>query len=86
MNLRPIGKKVIVEPVESANQTDSGIFLPGNAEERPEEGTVFAVGKEAKLGVSAKDKVIYSKYGGTNISVDDTDYLVLNEDDILTVI
>ena len=93
MNLKPLGDRVIVEPSESEEMTASGIVLPDTAQEKPQEGKIVAVGdgktedgKKVPMEVKVGDKVIYSKYGGTEIKLDGEDYLILREDDILAVI
>ena len=93
MNLKPLGDRVIVKPSEGEEVTASGIVLPDTAKEKPQEGTVVAVGtgrtedgEKIAPEVSANDKVIYSKYGGTEVKVEGDEYLILSERDILAVI
>lgn len=93
MNLKPLGDRVIVKPSEGDEMTASGIVLPDTAKEKPQEGEVVAVGsgrtedgKKIEPEVSVGDKVIYSKYGGTEVKAKGTDYLILSERDILAVI
>ena len=90
MDLEPLGDRVIVEPGESEEKTASGIVIPDTAKEKPQDGTVLAVGpgryeegKLVPLEVKAGDKVIYSKYGGTEVKVGGKDLLILSERDIL---
>jgi len=90
MDLEPLGDRVIVEPGEGEEQTASGIVIPDTAKEKPQEGTVVAVGpgryeegELTPLEVKPGDIVIYSKYGGTEVKVGGTDYLILSERDIL---
>ena len=90
MNLKPLGDRVIVKAVEQEEITASGIVLPDTAKEKPQRGTVLAVGEgrwvdgaRVALEVSEGDEVIYSKYGGTEIKVDGEDLLILRESDIL---
>ena len=92
MNLKPLGDRVIVEVVEEDEVTVSGIVLPDSAKEKPQRGRVLAVGagrwedgKRVPLEVSEGDEVVYSKYGGTEIKVDGSEYLILRESDILAV-
>lgn len=94
MDLKPLGDRVIVEPVEEGTTTASGIVLPDSAKEKPQRGTVIAVGagnwdedgdKRLPLEVEVGQDVLYSKYGGTDVQVDGTDYLILRESDILAV-
>lgn len=90
MKIKPLGDRVVVKPGESEEVLRSGIVLPDTAKEKPQEGTVVAVGsgryEEGKLiplEVKVGDKVIYSKYGGTEVKVEGEEYLVLSERDIL---
>ncbi len=93
--IRPLGDRVVVKPAEREEKTKSGIFLPDTAtKERPQEGTVLAIGegrrddngKLVPMNVQVGDKVLFAKYAGTEFKVDDTDYLILAEKDILGVI
>ena len=92
MNLKPLGDRLIVSPVEEEETTASGIVLPDTAKEKPQKGKVVAVGegawdddgeKRRPLDVAEGDEVLYSKYGGTEIVVDGEDLLVLRESDVL---
>jgi len=91
MKLKPLGDRLIVKPVEEEETTESGIFLPETAKEKPQKGTVVAAGDGAiaedgtrrPLDVSEGDEVLYSKYGGTDITVEGEELLVLRESDIL---
>ncbi len=90
MDLEPLGDRVIVEPGESEERTESGIVIPDTAKEKPQEGKVVAVGpgryEEGKLiplDVKPGDVVIFSKYGGTEVKVGGKEYLILSERDIL---
>jgi chaperonin GroES len=90
MNLKPLGDRIIVEVLEEEETTASGIVLPDTAKEKPQRGTVLAVGpgryedgKLVPLDVTEGDEVIYSKYGGTDIKVGVDEYLILRESDIL---
>jgi chaperonin GroES len=92
MNLKPLGDRVVVEVVEEDEVTASGIVLPDSAKEKPQRGRVLAVGagrwedgNRIPLEVSEGDEVLYSKYGGTEIKVDGSEYLILRESDILAV-
>ncbi len=95
MNLQPLGDRLIVEVLEEEETTASGIVLPDTAKEKPQRGEVIAVGdgrydedgeKRIPLDVQAGDKVLYSKYGGTEIKVEGEDLLVLRESDVLAKI
>jgi chaperonin GroES len=92
MKLKPLGDRVIVKAVEEEETTASGIVLPDTAKEKPQKGEVVAVGegrwdeegeKRIPLDVSEGDEVLYSKYGGTEITVDGDELLVLRESDVL---
>ena len=92
MNLKPLGDRVLVRPVEEEQTTASGIVLPDTAKEKPQKGKVLAVGdgrydedgeKRIPLDVAEGDEVLYSKYGGTDIIIEGEDLLVLRESDLL---
>jgi chaperonin GroES len=91
MKLKPLGDRLIVKAVEEEATTASGIVLPDTAKEKPQKGKVLAVGdgkvdddgKRIPLDVSEGDEVLYSKYGGTEITVEGEDLLVLRESDVL---
>ncbi len=92
--LKPLGDRVIIELVESEEKTASGIVLPDTAKEKPQEGKVVAVGngrilengERVALEVAQGDRIIFSKYAGTEVKYDGTEYLILRESDILAVI
>lgn len=94
MKLKPLQDRVVVEPSKSEEKTTSGIVLPETAQEKPQEGVVVAVGdgkldsdnKRIPVGVKKNDKIIYSKYGGTEIKVNGKELLILKEDDILAIV
>ena len=92
MKLKPLGDRLIVKAIEEEETTASGIVLPDTAKEKPQRGEVIAVGdgrydedgeKRIPLDVQAGDKVLYIKYGGTEIKIDGEDLLVLRESDVL---
>jgi chaperonin GroES len=91
--LTPIGDRVVVKPEPEEIKTKSGIVLPDSAKEKPSEGTVIAVGpgrvlengQKVSLEVKIGDKIIYSKYGGTEVKIDAEDYIILAERDILAI-
>lgn len=86
MNFQPLGKRVLVEREEEVKTTASGIIIPDNAsKEKPSKGKVVAVSKEAE-GVSVGDTVVFAKYAGSEVSLDDKKYLVLNLEDVLGLI
>ncbi|MEC2057665.1 co-chaperone GroES [Peribacillus psychrosaccharolyticus] len=92
--LKPLGDRVIIELVESEEKTASGIVLPDTAKEKPQEGKIVAVGtgrvlengERVALEVAQGDRIIFSKYAGTEVKYDGSDYLILRESDILAVI
>lgn len=91
--LRPLGDRVIVEPAAKEEKTASGIVLPDTAKEKPQEGVIIAVGtgrfedgKRVPLDVREGEKVIYSKYAGTEVKYGEKEYLILKENDILAII
>ncbi|ASM40052.1 co-chaperone GroES [Campylobacter sp. RM12327] len=85
MKFKPLGKRVLIERVEETNTTATGIIIPDNAKEKPLSGKVIAVSKEVE-GIEEGDSVIFAKYGGTEITLDDKKYLVLSIDDVLGII
>ena len=92
--LRPVGDRVVVKPAAREEVTRSGIVIPDTAKEKPQEGTVIAVGNgrlldngdRAPIDVHEGDRVLFAKYGGTEFKLDGEEYLVLKENDILAVI
>ncbi|CDI50617.1 co-chaperone GroES [Clostridium tetani] len=93
MNIRPLGDRVVIKGIEIEETTKSGIVLPGTAKEKPQEAEVIAVGpggivdgKEVKMEVKVGDRVLFSKYAGNEVKVDDIEYTILRQDDILAVL
>jgi chaperonin GroES len=94
MNLKPIGEKVIIERSEAEEKTKGGIVIPDTAKEKPKKGTVVAIGdgrllksgKRLPLTVKAGDRVIFTSYAGTEVTVDDKKYLIMGEEEILAVL
>ena len=94
LNLRPLGDRVVVEPLEKEEKTASGIILPETAKEKPQEGTVLAAGpgridddgKRIAMDVKNGDVVLYAKYAGTEVKIDDRKLLILKESDILAIV
>ena len=94
INLRPLGDRVLVEPAEEKETKKGGIIIPDTAKEKPTEGIVVALGtgktdddgKKIPFEVKKGDRVLVSKYGGTEIKLDGKEYKILNSDDILAVI
>ena len=91
MNIKPLGDRILIKPLEAKEQTKGGIVLPDSAQEKPQRGTVIAVGpgklmdsgNRGELSVAVGDEVIYGKYGGTEIEVDGEEVKILRESDIL---
>lgn len=90
MNLSPLGDRVVLKQLEAEETTKSGIVLPGNAQEKPQQAEVIAVGpggvvdsKEVEMQVEVGDKVIYSKYAGTEVKLDDEEFIVVRQNDIV---
>jgi len=94
MNLRPLGDRVVVKPVEKEERTKSGIVLPDTAKEKPQEGIVQAVGTGRILDNGTKvpmelkvgDKILYAKYAGNEFKLDEIEYLIVSEKDVLAVV
>ena len=89
MNIQPLADRVLVEPAAAEEKTASGIIIPDTAKEKPQKGSVVAVGtgkKEEPMTVKVGDNVLYGKYAGTEITVEGKDYLIMRESDIFAVI
>jgi len=89
LKIKPLADRVLVEPKEAETKTASGIIIPDNAKEKPQEGTVVATGKGTKdepITVKVGDTVLYGKYGGTELKLEGKDYLMMRESDILAII
>ncbi len=94
MKLRPLQDRILVKRVEEEKQTRGGIIIPDTATEKPIEGTVVAVGKgkigddgkKIPLDVKKGDRILFGKYGGTEVKVDGVEYLIMREDDVLGII
>ena len=94
MKLKPLGDRLVVEPKERESTTASGLVLPETAKEKPQEGVVIAVGpgrrdddgKRIKMDVELGDTVLYAKYGGTEVKIDDKKLLILKESDVLAIL
>lgn len=93
MNIKPLGDRVVIKVIESEETTKSGIVLPGTAKEKPMQGEVLAIGsgemidgKKVPLEVKEGDKIIYSKYSGTEVKMDGNEYLIIRQSDILAII
>jgi chaperonin GroES len=93
-NIKPLQDRVLVKRIEAEEKTASGIIIPDTAKEKPQEGEVIAVGPgkvldngtKVELTVKVGDKVLFSKYAGTDVKIDGVEYLIMREDDILGII
>ena len=93
MNLKPLGDRVVLKQLEAEEKTKSGIVLPNQAKERPQEAEVVAVGpggvvdgKEVTMQVKVGQTVIYSKYAGTEVKLEDETYIIVKQSDILAIV
>ncbi len=89
LNIQPLADRVVVQPAPAETKTASGIIIPDTAKEKPQEGTVVAVGngkKDEPMTVKVGDKVLYGKYSGTELILDGKDYLVMRESDIFAIV
>ncbi|MDD2752929.1 MAG: co-chaperone GroES [Candidatus Omnitrophica bacterium] len=94
MQITPLGDRILVKPLEAEEKTKGGIILPDTAKEKPQEGRVVAVGKgkvleDGKvqpLQVKPGDKILYGKYSGTEIKLEDDEHLIIKEEDVLAII
>lgn len=93
LNMRPLGDRVIIEPIEQDEVTASGLYIPETAKEKPQQGNVLAAGpgrtddegKKIKMELKAGDKVLFAKYAGTEIKMDGKKLLIMKESDVLAV-
>jgi chaperonin GroES len=94
VNLKPLADRVVVKPLDPEEVKKGGIIIPDTAKERPQEGEVIAVGpgklldsgQRQSIEVKAKDKILYGKYSGTEVTIDGVEYLIMREGDILAVL
>ena len=93
MNIKPVGDRVVIKKLEAESTTKSGIVLTGTAKEQPQEAEVMAVGpgavvdgKRVEMEVKVGDKILYSKYAGTDVKVAGEEYIILRQDDILAIV
>ena len=94
MKVRPLNDRILVKRLEEEETTKGGIIIPDSAKEKPAEGEVIAVGKgklndkgdRIKMDVKAGDRVLFSKYGGTDVKIEGVDHLIMREDDILAIV
>ena len=94
MNLKPLGDRVVIKPSPKEEVTKSGLVIPDTAKEKPQEGTILAIGpgkmdedgKRLPMDVKKGDKVLYAKYAGTEIKLEGEEYLIVKESDILAIV
>ena len=94
MALKPLGDRIVVKPADAQEKTKSGLVVPESAKEKPQEAKVLAVGpgklldngQPKPIEVKSGDKILYGKYSGTEVRIQDEDYLILREDDVLAVV
>ncbi len=94
VNIKPLADRVVVEPLEETEEMRGGLYIPDTAKEKPQQGTVVAVGPGRRteqgelieVELSKGDKILYGKYSGTEVTVDGTDYLIIRESDVLAVL
>jgi chaperonin GroES len=94
MKIRPLGDRILVKALEAKEQKKGGIIIPDTAKEKPQEGEVIAVGtgkitddgKKIPLDIKAGDKILFGKYSGTEIKIDDKEYLIMHQDDVFGII
>ncbi|MBR1926695.1 MAG: co-chaperone GroES [Bacteroidales bacterium] len=87
--IKPLADRVLIEPKEAETKTASGIYIPDTAKEKPQQGKVIAVGpgkKDEPMEVKAGEEVLYGKYAGTEVTVDDKKYLIVKQSDILAIL
>lgn len=89
VNIKPLADRVLIEPAAAEEKTASGIIIPDTAKEKPQRGTVVAVGpgkKDEPTTVSVGDSVLYGKYAGTELNIEGSDYLIMRESDLLAIV
>ncbi len=89
INFKPLADRVLVEPAAAEEKTASGLYIPDTAKEKPQKGTIVAIGTgkpDEPITVKEGDTVLYGKYSGTEISIDGTDYLIMKENDIYGIV
>ena len=89
VNIKPLGTRVLIEPQVAETKTAGGIIIPDSAKEKPQKGNVIAVGsgtQDEKMEVKVGDVVLYGKYAGTELTIENIDYLIMNQSDILAIV
>ncbi len=83
MNIQPLGDRILVKPLEAAQKTKGGIFIPQTAQEKTQEAKVIAVGDSEDIKVKKGDSIIYEKFSGTNIKIAEEEHIIIKSDDVL---
>jgi chaperonin GroES len=89
VNIKPLADRVVIKAAEAEEKTKSGLYIPDNAKEKPQRGTVVAVGqgkKDEPMTVKAGQTILYGKYSGTEVQLDGKDYLIMRESDIMAIL
>ncbi len=88
LKLKPLGKRIVIETLQAEEKTAGGIIIPDSAKEKPQQGKVLSIGKEIEKDGEIKigDTVMYSKYSGTEITLDNKDFIILEKDNVLAII
>ncbi len=89
LNFKPLADRVLVEPAAAEEKTASGIIIPDTAKEKPQQGTIVAIGtgkKDEPINVKIGDQVLYGKYSGTEVTIDGSEYLIMKESDIYGIV
>ena len=86
LSVKPLGDRVVIEPIEQEDMTAGGIMLPDTAKEKPQKGLVLAVGPDVEGEIKVDNRILYAKYAGTEIKIDDKKVLILREEDILALV
>ncbi len=86
MNVTPLDDRVLVKPVDIAEKTQGGIYIPQTAQEKTQEAIVVAIGDNDKIKVKVKDKILHDKYSGTSIKLNDVEHIILKSEDILAIL
>jgi len=86
MAIKPLGDRVLIKIAESETKTNSGLYIPETAQEKTQEGTVVAIGTDEEISVKIGDVVLYDKYAGNNLKVNNAEHLILRNDDIIAIV
>lgn len=86
MAIQPLGDRILLKISESESKTRGGIFIPDTAKEKTQQGTVIAIGDSEDIKVKAGDTVLYDKYAGSNINIDNEEHLILRNDDVIAIV